>query len=85
MEARKETSGDSCCRALEYHVLLSEGGRILSMTDTTEGGAAREAESPAVSKVETGSETTCVAKVTAEIHLEERRGSRDAGKRAQKL
>lgn len=52
--------------------------------DTTEGGAASEVRS-AVRKVETGRETTWVANVTAEIHRDERRGSSEAGKRAQNL
>lgn len=80
IDERNETSPFSCWRAFEYQVLLREGGRTLSRRTVSVGGA-EEGERCCV----TGSATTWVAKVIAEIHREERRGSSEEGKRAQKL
>lgn len=59
---------------------------MVSRTEAREGGAVRgEGERGSVRWGETGRERTRVAKVMAEIQRLERRGSREEGKRAQKL
>ena len=89
IDDRNETSGFSCWSAFAYQTLFSEGGKTLSKTDASDGGALRtvEDDDAAVSARcgETGSATTWVANVIAEIQREDRRGSRDEGKRDQKL
>ena len=72
---------------MAYQTLVSDGGSTLSSTDVSDGGALSDDDAADVSARcgETGSATTCVANVIAEIQRDERRGSSDDGNRDQKL
>jgi hypothetical protein len=85
MDDKKLTRGDSCWRALAYQTRVRVGGKMLSRTEAREGGAVGEGEVGRRRWGETGRETTRVARVMAEIHREESRGSSDEGNRDQKL